>query len=132
MMKHFFFFPFLFLINGYRRVRTDFSSAGQALLETTLALPLLILIGTLFFVFVYDQLWTQTIEHLLHEALVCEKTLTINAPPNHCLQVAILAVPNPNLLGQTFIYKISHDYYAELKILGNHRWKVIHLSESTL
>lgn len=129
IMAHLFYFPLLFLIKGYRRSRSDLSSAGQALLETTLVLPLIIFICILFFVLIYDQIWTKTIEHTLHEALVCEKTLTTHVNSHHCLQAATQAISHPNFMGQTIIYKISHDYYAELKIFGNQRWKIIHLSE---
>lgn len=132
MMKYLFYFPLLFLIHGYRRSRRELSSTGQALLETMLVLPLLISISSLFLILAYDQLWTQTIEHLLHEALVCEQALMVNAPPNYCLQTSIQAAPQANLLGDTFIYKISQDYYAELRILGKFRWKIIHLSENSL
>lgn len=104
------------------------STKGQALVETTFVLPVLILIGIFFFTFAYEQLWTQTVEHILHEALICEKTLKHNIQPSYCLKVAAKSLPlNNQLLGQTLIYKNSDDYYADLKILGNHHWKTIYL-----
>lgn len=124
---------FLVLNHSRSDVRTFIiSTKGQTLVEATFVLPVLLLIGTSFCAFAYEKLWTQTVEHILHEALICDKTLKQNVPPNYCLKVATESLPpNTQLLGQTFIYKDkdSDDYYADLKILGNHRWKTIYLSE---
>jgi len=107
-----------------------FGEAGQALLESIIILPLFISICSLFLFFIYDQLWTQIIEHILHEALICEKTLCDDPNQSHCLNIAKQSLQQSNILGQARIYKVENDYYGELKILGDYHWKTIHLKEN--
>jgi len=107
----------------------EMTETGQALLETTLALPIFLSITGFFLFFIYDQLWTQILEHILHEALVCEKTLSVQTFPEHCLQSANQRIQGIPILGKTQIYKLKNEYYAELKTLGEISWKKVHLKE---
>jgi hypothetical protein len=111
--------------------RSVMNELGQTMLETALTLPILISLIGLFLFFVYDQLCSQVIEHILHEALICEKTMIEKAPKNYCLRSATQKMQKAHFIGRTHIFKVSNEYFVELNILGDSHWKTIHLKDST-
>lgn len=103
------------------------SNTGQALLETTLALPLLMTLLMGFFSLLYEQFWTQVIEHTLHEALVCQQT----KGEGLCIKKALESSNRHNLMGRVMIDSVSpSEIVAHLKLLGKYQWKTIRIQQN--
>lgn len=95
---------------------------GQGLLEVALITPVLMALLIGFFAFIYEQLWTQVVEHLVHELSLCDQTM--NAL--FCLEKANFHANRYNLLGTVVIYRSSENQYtAELIILKDLSWKTL-------
>ena len=94
---------------------------GQGLIETIFILPLIMTLTLSFFIFIYEQLWSQTVEYVLHEALICEATLK----DNRCLLKANEAVRRSRWLGRTFLYRTPEAYHAQLMLIRKWKWKTI-------
>lgn len=107
-----------------RRLKTN---SGQALIEAVVTLPLLLILVCTFFVFVYEQMWNQITEHILHEAIICEKTLNSKL----CMPTASMRASRYNLIGKTWIHKGKNEYRADLLIREKYQWKSIIIKTST-
>ena len=109
-----------------RPINKNYSERGQSIVEAIFSLPLLLILFGTFFGFIYQQIWQQLIEHILHETLVCEKTIG----EKFCLINATKKANNYNLIGKVVIYKSYNEYFAELILLGKFEWTTISVKES--
>jgi hypothetical protein len=82
-----------------------------------------------FFTFIYEQLWSQVVEHILHEALICEKTLG----ENFCLVTANYKANRYNLFGTVIIHSSPPDeMLAEMIIFRKLKWKTLSIKEKPI
>ena len=109
-----------------KKINQFYSECGQSIIETIFSLPLLFILFVTFFGFIYQQIWKQLIEHILHETLMCEKTIG----EKFCLINATKKANDFNLVGKVIIYKSYNEYFAELILLGKFEWTSISVKES--
>lgn len=98
-------------------------SHGQSSVEVAIVIPILFTLGISFFQFAYSEFWLQTIEHILHEAIICEQTLGEKL----CLQKATYKANRYNLIGTVVIHRTNHRYTADLITFGRLKWKTIQI-----
>ncbi len=95
---------------------------GQTLIEAAIGMPLLITLLITFLGLLYQQLWMQLTEHLLHEAIVCQETLG----SQYCLTTANIKANRYNLFGTILIHSRSNDeIVAELFVFRKLVWKTL-------
>lgn len=89
-------------------------------------LPLMLTLLVTFFTFIYEQLWSQVVEHLLHEALICEQTLG----EKHCLFSANYKANRYNFFGTVIIHRLSpNEILAEMLVFRKLKWKTLTIKE---
>lgn len=96
---------------------------GQALYEAVILMPLLMIVLSSFLTFIYDQLWTQIVEEIVHETILCEETLGGKL----CLGQANLKANRYKLFGMVIIHKPKpNEYMAEQFVWGKKfLWKTL-------
>ncbi len=98
------------------------SKGGQALIESLIALPLFLLTTVLFISFLYEQYWTQTIEHLMNEGLICEYIRNQNS----CLNETNEKIHQKMWGGKVFIESThKHVWTATFYLNEGIKWKTL-------
>ena len=97
--------------------------SGQSLVEAILITPLCLILLILFFAFIYESWQMQRVEHLLHEALICENTWGTRA----CTEEAQRKVNQYARWGTVKIEGTSKEYLAHFFIKEKLLWKTLRI-----
>lgn len=98
------------------------SQRGQALIESVLALPLFLTTILLFLIFLYESLWTQTIEYIVNEGIICDST----AGEDDCLAKANQKANESQIWGRVKILRTDRqEWIVHFYLIRNYRWKTL-------